>query len=533
MRISSLQVFNIADKNLARVNKEVIKTQEQMSTGMRVLTPADDPVAATKIMQITQELEITAQYRKNIDIAENNLTLEESALSAVNSLLQRTQELALKAANTATLSTDEYAVLASEVDEQLKELLNLVNTQNANGDHIFGGYRTADVPFSGDASAGFRYQGDEGQQFIKIANNTTVASTDSGKRAFLDVNSESNTISTYEASGNSSSPAAKINVGQIVDQDAYDKFYPNDIVITFNPDNTVSPANKNYTVTERGSNRVLAENQIYSGGDEITVQGVSVRISGSPASGTPLQNARFDYGAEATPVLPTVIAAPGETFTLRVGGKVETFILSGTFNSNGDISAALNDVANGNAEKLENLGVIANSEGLRQSYGVNMHIGNASVDIADMLGVADPLAGYTTTDGKMAGVGDRFFIDSSEKQDVLTTIARFSEAMKSYDGSQNSRNSLSTQVANTIANLNHAQTSVLDVTASIGARLNTLESTRSLHFDSELVSRDVLSNIRDLDYAEASTRLSQQTLILQAAQQSFVRVSQLTLFARL
>ena len=533
MRISSLQVFNIADKNLARVNKEVIETQEQMSTGKRVLTPADDPVAATKIMQITQELEITSQYQKNIDIAENNLTIEESALSAVNSLLQRTQELALKAANTATLSTDEYAVLSSEVDEQLKELLNLVNTKNANGDYIFGGYRTAGVPFSGDASTGFRYQGDEGQQFIKIANNTTVAATDSGKRAFLDVASEHNTVSTYAAKGNLSSPAAKINVGQVVDQAAYDKFYPNDIVITFNPDEAVSPANKNYTVTERGSNRILAENQIYSGGDEIVVEGVSVRISGSPASGTPVQVARFDYGAEAAPVIPTVIAAPGETFTLRVGGKVETFVLSGAFNSNADITAALNDVANGNAEKLQNLGVTANSEGLRQNYGVNMQLGNASSDIAGLLGIADPLAGYTTTDGEVAGVGDRFFIDSSEKQDILTTLARFSDAMKSYDGSQNSRNQLSDQVANTIANLNNAQTSVLDVTASIGARMNTLDSTRSLHFDSELVSRDVLSNIRDLDYAEASTRLSQQTLILQAAQQSFIRVSQLTLFARL
>ena len=224
---------------------------------------------------------------------------------------------------------------------------------------------------------------------------------------------------------------------------------------------------------------------------------------------------------------------PGETFTLRVGGKVETFVLSGAFNSNADITAALNNVANGNAEKLQNLGVTANSEGLRQNYGVNMQLGNASSDIAGLLGIADPLAGYTTTDGEVAGVGDRFFIDSSEKQDILTTLARFSDAMKSYDGSQNSRNQLSDQVANTIANLNNAQTSVLDVTASIGARMNTLDSTRSLHFDSELVSRDVLSNIRDLDYAEASTRLSQQTLILQAAQQSFIRVSQLTLFARL
>ena len=237
MRISSLQVFNIADKNMARVNQEVIETQEKMSTGKRVLTPADDPVAATKIMQITQSLAITAQYQKNIDIAENNLTLEESALSSVNSLLQRTQELALKAGNTATLSVDEYKVLASEVDEQIKEMLNLVNTKNANGDYIFGGYKTAREPFQGEASTGFRYIGDEGQQFIKVANNTSVAATDSGKRAFVDVQSNNNTISTYAGPGNTSSPAASINIGRVVNQAEYDEFFPKDMVEHHNNQN--------------------------------------------------------------------------------------------------------------------------------------------------------------------------------------------------------------------------------------------------------------------------------------------------------
>ena len=533
MRISSLQMFNIADKNMARANKDVIDTQEQMSTGRRVLTPADDPVAATKIMQITQELHVTGQYQKNIDIAENNLTLGESALSSVNSLLQRTQELALRAANTATLSTDEYAVLSSEVDEQLKELMNLVNTRNANGDYIFGGYKTGAEPFTGDASSGFRYNGDEGQQFIKIANSTTVAATNSGKQAFLDIKSDNTTMTTYAAGGNLSLPPAKINVGQVVDQTEYDKFYPRDMVITFNPDNAVVPPSKNFTVTERGSDRVLVDKQLYSGGEEIVVQGVSVRISGSPAAGSPAEPAYFDFGAEATPVLPTTIAAPGESFTLRAGGKVETLVLSGTFNTSADIAAALNSVANGNADKLQNLGVTASAQGLVQSHGINMQLGNASNDVAGMLGIASPVAGYTTGDGVMAKPGDRFFIDSSEKQDVLTTLARFSDAMKSYDGSQESRDHLSEQVASTIQNLNNAQTSVLEVTASIGARINTLDSTRDLHYDSELIGKDVLSNIRDLDYAEASTRLAQQTLILQAAQQSFIRVSQLTLFARL
>lgn len=533
MRISSLQVFNIADKNMARVNQEVIETQEKMSTGKRVLTPADDPVAATKIMQITHSLAITSQYQKNIDIAENNLTLEESALSSVNSLLQRTQELALKAGNTATLSVDEYKVLASEVDEQIKEMLNLVNTKNANGDYIFGGYKTAREPFQGDANSGFRYIGDEGQQYIKVANNTTVAATDSGKRAFVDVQSNNNTVSTYAGPANTSSPPANINIGRVTNQAQYDEFYPKDMVITFNPDTDVDPPSKNFTVTERGSQRVLVANQVYSGGDEININGVAVRISGSPVSGQAATPTRLDFGAEVLPAFPVAIAAPGETFTLRVGGKVETFNLTGTFNTTADLAQVLNDGPSGNAQKLARLNVVANAQGLSQEHGLPLTAANASTNIAAMLGLNDPQAGFTANNGTAAQAGDRFYIDSSQKQDVLSTLARFSAAMKAYDGSPNNRQALSDAVADTIANLNYAQTSVLDVTASIGARLNTLESTRSLHYDSELVSKEILSNIRDLDYAEASTRLSQQTLILQAAQQSFIRVSQLTLFARL
>jgi len=67
----------------------------------------------------------------------------------------------------------------------------------------------------------------------------------------------------------------------------------------------------------------------------------------------------------------------------------------------------------------------------------------------------------------------------------------------------------------------------------LGARFNTLESTRDLHLDSELVMKDVLAELRDVDYAEAATRLSAQTMVLQAAQSSFIRVSQLNLFSQL
>ena len=533
MRLSSAQIFNLADKNMARASQAAIKTQEQISTGKRVLTPADDPVAATKIMQIVNDLSAVDQYKKNIDIAKNSLTLEESTLDAVNNVIIRAQELAVKAANTATLSESDYEVLATEIDEQLKEVLNLVNTQNANGDFVFGGYKSASAPFTGDSSTGFKYHGDDGQQFIQVATSTTVAATDSGKRIFLDIASANNSISTYTGPTNKSNPPAQISVGQVLDQNAYDEFYPNDMVITFNATSDINPVGQNYTVTDRASNRVLIANEPFRGGDEIVVKGVSVRVSGTPMAGESAIASQFNFGEQTPMNFPAVIAAPGETFTLKVGSKIETLKLQGNFNNANDLALALNDVANGNAQKLANLNIVASDQGFSQTQGFNINVGKASATIAGAFGINDPIAGVTTNNGKTATAGDRFYIDSSEKQDILTTLARFSDAMKSYDGKPETRDKLSRQVAATIANLGNAQTSVLNVTASIGARINTLDSTTDLHLDTEIINKEVLGNIRDTDVAEASIRLAQQTLILQAAQQSFLRVSQLNLFARL
>lgn len=419
MRISTVQIFNIANSSMAQANESLVYTQEQLSTGQRVLDPSDDPVASTKILAITQDLEAVAQYQRNINVAKNNLVIEESVLDGVTNIIQRMQELAVQAGNTATLSENEYVAISNEVDSRLDELMGLLNSQNANGDYIFGGYKSKTEPFVGNASSGFRYLGDEGQQFIKVSDTTSVAATDSGKAAFVDVDSANNTIFTAASPANRVNPSASISVGQVIDQDLYDDFYPEDIVITFNQDTNIVPPGKNFTATEKSTGRVIAADQPYYRGQEIEMNGVSFYITGNPASATPTSS------------------------------------------------------------------------------------------------------------------GDQFFVESTRKQDILTTVARFSEAMKAYDGTQESRDELAEIVANTIENLGNAQTSVLEVVGNLGARFNTLDSTESLLLDSELLSRELLSQLRDVDYAEASTRLSAQTLVLEAAQSSFVRVSRLTLFSQL
>jgi flagellar hook-associated protein 3 FlgL len=71
---------------------------------------------------------------------------------------------------------------------------------------------------------------------------------------------------------------------------------------------------------------------------------------------------------------------------------------------------------------------------------------------------------------------------------------------------------------------------VLSVQASVGTRLNALDRQDSINEDSIVEMKTVLSATEDVDYAEAISRFSQQSLSLQAAQQTFSQVKKLSLF---
>jgi flagellar hook-associated protein 3 FlgL len=416
MRISTSQIYTIADIGMRDAQVAIENTHEQLSSGKRVLSPADDPIAATSILSLNQELARTTQFKKNIDIADNNLNLEETTLQSMTNLMQRLREIAVSAGNTSVLTAADYKSLAAEVDSRLDELVNLQNTQNASGQYIFAGYQSAAAPFVAVGGGNYAYQGDEGQLRLQASATVTVAVSDSGKRVFLDIPSSHNTFNTSASSANTASPAATITVGDVVDQDAYDKFYPQDMQITFNQNSAVLPAALNYTITERTTGKILAANQLYVEGQDIQLNGVKFALFGSPAPAT-----------ATTP-------------------------------------------------------------------------------------------------------GDSFFVESTNKQGLLTSVSRFSDIMKNVKDTPASKAELAVMVAKTLTNFGNAINSMGLVMGDVGARLNLLESTKNLHMDTELYGKTVLAQLQDLDYVEASTRLQMQTMVLSASQQSFVKISDLSLF---
>ncbi len=81
-----------------------------------------------------------------------------------------------------------------------------------------------------------------------------------------------------------------------------------------------------------------------------------------------------------------------------------------------------------------------------------------------------------------------------------------------------------------LAQLDAAMEHLVGFRATAGARLNALDSQKSINAATLEQLESVRSNVEDLDFSEAATRLSQQSVTLQAAQQAFVRVQNLNLF---
>jgi flagellar hook-associated protein 3 FlgL len=645
MRVSTSQIYSIVNIGMSNAQTAINKTQEQMSTGKRVLSPADDPVAATTILQLNAELSRVQQYTKNIDAGSNSLSLEETALNSVVSLIQRMQELAVQAGNTAVLTRNDYQALASEVESRTQELLNLHNTRNSSGQYIFSGYQGSTQSFVDIGGGNFKYQGDDGQLRIQASATVSVGVSDSGKRLFVDVPSGNNTINTSANPINQSQPAAFISAGDVYDQEIFDQFYPESMKITFNAISDVVPPSPNYTITERSTGKIIADRQVYISGQDIEANGVRFQIYGLPYSGAAAVASQVPFNFTAND-----FSVTNSAINITVGGVTETLVLDQNITSVAEMITALGGdatypnanplsltaSAQANKQKLDNLGVGLTASGFSSSRGLPVSISNGSaatdsllglntqgtgtasairlvnsgasydfslptqsrtleiavgnntqtltinqnvtnmaslvsaltagangttlaamglsvsssgiissasgetvrissgsVELTNVMGLETRGNGTASAQGNLAVPGDSFFVDSTNKQSILTTLSRFSQAMRDVGDTPESKAEFTKVLNNVLKNLDNAVSTIASVQGDVGARMNTLDASKDLNLDIEVYSKKVLSEIESLDYAEASTRLSIQSLVLSATQQSFVKISQLSLFSYL
>ncbi|MEI7035932.1 flagellar hook-associated protein FlgL [Fulvimonas yonginensis] len=123
--------------------------------------------------------------------------------------------------------------------------------------------------------------------------------------------------------------------------------------------------------------------------------------------------------------------------------------------------------------------------------------------------------------------GDRFAVVPSPKQSVFDTLDGIIATLRQPDGGgADMQNALNGQ----LANLDQAVGSLTRARAAVGARMNALDQQGSLNDDLTLQYKTALSNVQDLDYYDAVSRLSLQSSALQAAQQTYSKLQTMSLF---
>jgi flagellar hook-associated protein 3 FlgL len=416
MRISTIQTFNNGNQGIQDNYAKVTRTQEQVSSGKRLLSPADDPVATVRLLQLDQEAGRLEQFKSNMSAATNSLNQEEATLNSGTNILQRVREITLQGGNGALDASDRQA-LAQELSEREEELFGLFNSRNARGEYLFGGFQSQTPPFVREPDGTYTYEGDQGQRSIQIAGSKQLAINDNGKDLFVDVGNVNRVVTDRTVPvADPATPFPRISLGVVEDKTAYDTdFYPNAPVTV-----RIAPDGSSYEVFETANTaNVLASGPIEPNEDnslQVRIAGVVVTIDGELAG--------------------------GEEFSIDRGNTADT----------------------------------------------------------------------------------------GEKRSILQNIAFLRETLEDPGNSPEDKLIRRDKLAISLENIDNAMNSVLSVQTSIGARLNVIESTGNENAEVSLINTKVQAELSELDYAEALSRLSLESVVLQAAQQSYVKISGLSLF---
>ena len=183
MRLSTSMIYQSGLNGILNSQSSLLGLQQQVSSGRRVVTPSDDPLAAGQSITVSQNLAMTKAYASNRVVAERALGVEDNALQAVISNLTGVFERIVQAGD-GTLSDPDRRMLASVIGNSRDALFALANTTDGNGQYLFSGYQGGTPAYSVDATGAISYTGDSGQRVVQVDQAREMASTDVGTDIF-------------------------------------------------------------------------------------------------------------------------------------------------------------------------------------------------------------------------------------------------------------------------------------------------------------------------------------------------------------
>ncbi len=279
MRISSSQQFQQGIDAILRQQAKLTKTQEQLATGNRILTPSDDPAASTQLIKLSALIASNSQYDRNITFAQNQVGLAESKLKSAGDIIQRVRELVVQA-NTAIHSNSSRGAIATEIQNNLDAMLDVANSKDASGEYIFSGFNASTKPFVKEGD-GYQYKGDQGERFLQVSEDIQVQVRDSGATIFQKIREGDGRLKLSPAASNQGNLIVTLesNVDSVVDTYA----------VSF----LSSESGQQYEV--RNSAGEVVQSGSYNESAQISFNEINLTITGTPVAGDKIDVRPAEY----------------------------------------------------------------------------------------------------------------------------------------------------------------------------------------------------------------------------------------------
>jgi flagellar hook-associated protein 3 FlgL len=179
MRVSDNTSAGAVRDALKRTRTRLEDLQIKNATQKRIVTPSDDPVANTKIMDIRTQSTVHGQFDSNANVAKNRLTMTDAALNEVYDLIVRAKEIAINQSSAASANSDSRLGVAQEVSALYKQLVSVANRRV--GEHyIFGGFKTLTPAYTSDG----QFLGDTGEIPVEIQKDVFISMNLPGTQVF-------------------------------------------------------------------------------------------------------------------------------------------------------------------------------------------------------------------------------------------------------------------------------------------------------------------------------------------------------------
>ncbi|MEG1051043.1 MAG: flagellar hook-associated protein FlgL [Janthinobacterium sp.] len=283
MRISTRMIYDQGSSQLNNLQGALNRTQMQLSSNRRNLTPADDPIASARALEVTQSQSINTQFVTNRSNAKNFLSQEELALASTTSLIADVKDLVLKAGNPALKDVDRDT-LAKELEGRLTDLLGIANTADGAGGYLFSGYKSTTQPFS-QTPTGATYSGDQGQRELQVGSARYLPTSDAGSTVFENNMTGNGKFKATPDAGNfARGGAGIISSGTVTDPSA---LTGHKYEINFSVTGTGEAAVTTYTISDTTLGQTIPNPAVpvpYKAGEAINFDGQQVVLTGKPAN---------------------------------------------------------------------------------------------------------------------------------------------------------------------------------------------------------------------------------------------------------